>query len=78
VRQSVGDGAPRLIRSAQAEHQQQVLVRRLDLDPALIAIAVIANRGEFHASGPEVQRRLLVLYRNDDLPHPLIMVCLNS
>ena len=43
VRQSVGDGAPRLIRSAQAEHQQQVLVRRLDLDPALIAIAVIAN-----------------------------------
>lgn len=51
---------------SRTEDQQQVLIRRADLDPPFVAVRVVADQFETHTGGPEVQCCLLVGYRNDD------------
>ena len=63
------DRTPGLVGPSRAQHQQQVLVRRANFDPAFVAVGVVAHQQEPNGSRPEVQRGLLVAHRDDDLPH---------
>src|SRR5918996_6265418 len=68
VRERIGYGPPRFV-APRAQHQHQVLERWLHLNPSFVAVGVVADSGEPHGGGPELQRRLLVLDRHHDLGH---------
>src|SRR5215207_7398389 len=70
VRQLVEYLSPRFVGGARTQDEQRRAVGRAHLDPALIAVRLVAAQLEPHAVGPELLGALLIVHRQDHLADP--------
>src|SRR5918995_5596009 len=63
--------AVRWVALPEGEHEDRVFVRRLDLEPTLLAVPRVVYHVELHRPGPKAQRPILILDLDDQFLHTL-------